>query len=247
MTDIHPLDTATSPANETTIRIDIWSDIACPWCYIGKRRLEAALEQFEHRDAVRIQWRSFQLDPGLPQRFNGTEGEYLQQRRGIPARQVRDMFVHTAAQARTVGLEYDFDTIVVANSLRAHQLLHLAREYGVTDGVKEALLSARFLTSGDIGDIAFLARVGADFGIPEERTLEVLGDERLLPAVRADIAEAHDRGIQGVPFFRFDTGAEIAGAQTVDVFLRTLELAWEAKQDLSDAEAGVCGRDGCFI
>ena len=121
------------------MKVDIWSDIACPWCYIGKRRFESALAEFPHRDEVEVVWHSYQLDPNLPEHYDGTEAEYLSTRKGLPAAQLRQMFEHVTEQAAGEGLSYDFDSLVVANSLRAHQLLHLAKVSGAANEVKEAL------------------------------------------------------------------------------------------------------------
>src|SRR6478752_10145031 len=141
------------------MKIEIWSDVACPWCYIGKRRFETALAAFPHRDAVEVQWRSFQLDPSLPEHYDGTELDYLATRKGMPRDRVAEMFAHVTQVAAGEGLAYDFDTIVVANSLRGHQLLHLAAAHGVADDVKERLLSAHFEQGVDIGDVDSLVAI----------------------------------------------------------------------------------------
>ena len=144
------------------MQIDIWSDVACPWCFIGKRRFEAALSTWEHRDEVEVTWHSFQLDPTLPEHFDGTEIDYLASRKGLPPEQVRQMFAHVTQQAAGEGLAYDFDRLVVANSLRAHQLLHLAKAHGAGDAVKEALLSGHFEQGTDIGDVELPPIMGLD-------------------------------------------------------------------------------------
>ena len=133
------------------MNIEIWSDIACPWCYIGKRRFEVALERFPHRDDVSVTWRSFQLDPSLPDHYDGNELDYLSERKGIAKSQAASMFQHVTAQAAGVGLHYDFDQLVVANSFTAHRFLHLAKEPGIADAAKERLLSGHFERGEDIG------------------------------------------------------------------------------------------------
>lgn len=236
------------------LTIDIWSDIACPWCYIGKRKLEAALDAFPHRESVDVVWRSFQLVPELPALFDGSEGQYLQQVRGISSAQVNAMFAQTIAAARTVDLDYDFDRVIVANSLPAHQLLHLARRYGVADAVKDDLLAARFLTGENTGDPEVLARIGQAHGIPEAEVTEELRTGALIPAVQSDIAEAQRLGIRGVPHFRFSDSVQLSGAQPVAVFTTALERAW-AEVELAAAAAAetaetagvVCTPDGCVI
>jgi len=207
------------------MQIDIWSDVACPWCFIGKRRFETALAAWEHRDEVEVTWHSFQLDPTLPEHYDGTEVEYLASRKGIPVEQVRQMFAHVTEQAAGEGLAYDFDRLVVANSLRAHQLLHLAKSQGRADAVKEALLSAHFEHGTDIGDVDALVTIGTAAGLEESGIREALADERYLPAVRADIQQARELGINGVPFFVFDMRLGLSGAQPAATFTQALDQA----------------------
>ncbi len=218
------------------MQIDIWSDVACPWCFIGKRRFETALAAWEHRDEVEVTWHSFQLDPSLPERYDGTEVEYLSTRKGMPVEQVRQMIEHVAEQAAGEGLRYDFDRLVVANSLRAHQLLHLAKAHGRGDAVKEALLSAHFERGIDIGDVDALAALGAEAGLDEHEVREALADERFLPAVRADIAQARELGVNGVPFFVFDMRLGLSGAQPAQVFTQALEQAHALELEGATAE-----------
>ncbi|MDR7234195.1 DsbA family oxidoreductase [Agrococcus sp. BE272] len=218
------------------MQIDIWSDVACPWCFIGKRRFEAALAAWEHRDEVEVTWHSFQLDPSLPERYDGTEVEYLSTRKGMSVEQVRQMIEHVGEQAAGEGLRYDFDRLVVANSLRAHQLLHLAKAHGRGDAVKEALLSAHFERGIDIGDVDALAALGAEAGLDEHEVREALADERFLPAVRADIAQARELGVNGVPFFVFDMRLGLSGAQPAQVFTQALEQAHALELEGATAE-----------
>ncbi|HET8599851.1 MAG TPA: DsbA family oxidoreductase, partial [Segeticoccus sp.] len=195
------------------MNVDIWSDIACPWCYIGKRRFEKALADFPHRDEVTVTWHSYQLDPTLPEHFDGSEVEYLSSRKGMPVEQVRQMIGYVSEQALGEGLEFDYDNLVVANSIRAHQLLHLAKEHGVADRVKDALLSAHFEHGQDIGDLAVLTAVGTDAGLDADEIRTALESEQYLPAVQEDIAQARQIGIQGVPFFVLGGRYGVSGAQ----------------------------------
>ena len=217
------------------MQVDIWSDVACPWCFIGKRRFETALRAWQHRDEVEVTWHSFQLDPTLPEHYDGTEVEYLASRKGMPVEQVRQMFAHVTQQAAAEGLAYDFDSLVVANSLRAHQLLHLAKASGRGDEVKEALLSGHFEHGVDIGDIDALVAIGTRAGLDAEEIRAALADERYLPAVRADIAQAQQLGVNGVPFFVFDMRLGLSGAQPSEVFSQALEQA--RALELEDATA----------
>ncbi|MGM1029459.1 MAG: DsbA family oxidoreductase [Actinomycetota bacterium] len=217
------------------MQIDIWSDVACPWCFIGKRRFETALGAWEHRDEVEVTWHSFQLDPTLPEHYDGTEVEYLASRKGMPEQQVRQMFALVTEQAAGEGLRYDFDRLVVANSLRAHQLLHLAKAHGKGDAVKEALLAGHFEQGIDIGDVEALVTLGTAVGLDAQEIRDALADERYVPAVRADIEQAQQLGVNGVPFFVFDMRLGLSGAQPASTFTQALERARELS--LEDATA----------
>lgn len=231
------------------MKIEIWSDIACPWCYIGKRRFEAALENFPHKDQVEVVWRSYQLDPTLPAQDHRSELEYLSEVKGMPKDQVARMFEHVKAQAAGVGLDYDFDNLVVANSFTAHRFLHLAKKQGRGDAAKEALLSAHFEKGENIGDPEVLVRIGAGVGLDEAEIREVLAGDAFAAEVRQDIAEARALGVQGVPFFVLDRRYGISGAQPSEVFEGALNRAWSEANPLTMVAPGqdgeACGPDGC--
>ncbi|MDN5558481.1 MAG: DsbA family oxidoreductase [Ruaniaceae bacterium] len=231
------------------MKIDIWSDIACPWCYIGKRRFESALAEFPHRDQVEVTWHSYQLDPNLPEHYDGTEAEYLVSRKGMPEAQLRQMLAHVTEQAAGEGLSYDFDSLVVANSLRAHQLLHLAKEHGAANEVKEALLSAHFEKGTDIGDADELVRIGLGAGLDEQEIRAELDSGSRITAVQGDIREAASLGIQAVPTFVLDMKFAVSGAQPSEIFASALDQAWTASHPVlqSLATGDACGPDGCAI
>jgi predicted DsbA family dithiol-disulfide isomerase len=239
------------------MRVEIWSDIACPWCYIGKRRFETALASFPHRDDVEVHWRSFQLDPTLPDHHEGTELDYLVDRKGLSRDQVSQMFDQVTAIAAGEGLAYDFDTVVVANSFAGHELLHLATARGVGPAVKEALLSAHFEHGEDIGDRDVLVRIGTEAGLDGDEIARDLEHHTRRDEVLADISAAHDLGIRGVPFFVLDGKFGVSGAQPAELFTQALEQAWRESHPLvmlQPAASGVtvdagdaasCGPDGC--
>jgi predicted DsbA family dithiol-disulfide isomerase len=240
------------------MKVEIWSDIACPWCYIGKRRFEKALATFPHRDDVEVTWRSYQLDPSLPEHHDGTELDYLVSRKGLSAEQVRAMFDQVRQIAAEEGLAYDFDRVVVANSLPGHELLHLAAASGLADAVKEALLSAHFEHGEDIGDRAVLVRIGTEAGLPADEVERALDEHTQLEAVRADVAEARRLGIRGVPFFVLDGRYGVSGAQPTALFTQALEQVWRETNPLvmvgasdaseaSHASGPACGPDGCAV
>ncbi|MCU1361361.1 MAG: disulfide bond formation protein DsbA [Ilumatobacteraceae bacterium] len=230
------------------MQVEIWSDIACPWCYIGKRRFEAALDAFPHRDEVEIVWRSYQLDPTVPDHYDGSELDYLASRKGFPRAQAAQMFQHVSQQAAAVGLHYDFDSLVVANSFTAHRLLHLAKQTGHGDAVKERLLSAHFEHGRDIGDSDTLVEIGVAAGLDETAIRETLGSDQYTDAVRQDIADGQALGLQGVPFFVIDRAFGISGAQPPEVFANALNQAWTAAHPLQmvpGLDGPTCGVDGC--
>lgn len=235
------------PDVAASMQIDIWSDIACPWCYIGKRRLETALADHPHRDDIQVTWHSYQLDPSLPEHYEGTEADYLASRKGMPVEQAREMFGHVAEQAAGEGLAYDFDRLVVANSARAHELLHLAKERGLGDEVKEALLSGHFEHGLDIGDVDALARVGADAGLDEGEVRAALADGRYKAAVASDIDMARQIGVTGVPFVVVDMKYAVSGAQPPELFREVVDKALaERTPAVQVVQSGdVCGPDGC--
>ncbi|MCC9205923.1 DsbA family oxidoreductase [Arthrobacter sp. zg-Y769] len=235
------------------MKIDIWSDIACPWCYIGKRRFETALARFPHRDEVEVHWHSFQLDPSLPEHFDGTEVEYLSERKGIDPEQLAGMLDQVTVQAAGEGLSYDYDSLVVANSFSAHRLIHLAKAEGGlqgADAAKEALLSAHFEKGRDIGAADDLVEIGTRIGLDADRVKDMLATDEYADAVRADIAQARSLGISGVPFFVLDDKYGISGAQPADLFSSALEQAWQESHPLVNltpvsADGPACGPDGC--
>lgn len=231
------------------MKIEIWSDIACPWCYIGKRRFESALESFEHRDEVEITWRSFQLDPSIPANFDGTELEYLSKRKGMPVEQVRKMLASMTDEAAREGLSFQYDRLIVANSFSAHRLIHLAQATGFGDAAKERILAAHFEQGEDIADVDVLSRIGMEIGLDGPNVQRVLNSQEYAEEVRADIAEAGSLGISGVPFFVLDRKFGISGAQPVDVFSQALREAWNDTHPLvmapSAGPAETCGPDGC--
>ena len=235
------------------MKVEIWSDIACPWCYIGKRRFEAALAAFPHREDVEVHWRSYQLDPTLPDHHDGSELDYLVERKGMSRSQVSQMFDHVAAIAAEEGLHYDFGSVVVANSFAGHELLHLAKARGVGDAVKEALLSAHFEHGEDIGDREVLVRIGTEAGLDADEIVRDLASHTWRDAVVADITTANSLGIRGVPFFVLDDKYGISGAQPTDVFTQALEQAWRESHPLvmvqptGAADDVACGPDGCTI
>lgn len=233
------------------LHVDIWSDIACPWCYVGKRRLEAALARFPHRDSVEITWRAFELDPSA-KRVRDPEVSYaerLAKKYGAPVAKAEAMIQHMTDVAAADGLAFHFEKVRPGNTFDAHRVIHLAAERGVQDAVKERLLRG-YMTEGEaIGEPEVLARLAGEAGLDPDEVRGVLASDTFAAEVRADEAEARELGITGVPFFAFAGRYGVSGAQPVEPLLRVLQQAWDelAEQPAAAAfaEGAACGPDGC--
>jgi predicted DsbA family dithiol-disulfide isomerase len=223
------------------VKIEVWSDIVCPWCYIGKRRLEAALGRFPHRDQVEVVWRSFQLDPSIPEGHTEVTLPALSAKYGISEDQMRTQMARVEQLAAAEGLDYDLANGVSGNTLLAHQLIHLAAEHGLAGAMKERLLHAYFEERRSVFDVEALVPLGVEVGLDGGEVRTALTDKRFLPAVRQDIATARALGGNGVPFFVVDRTYGASGAQPPEVLLQLLERAWAASHPLATVPAA----DGC--
>jgi predicted DsbA family dithiol-disulfide isomerase len=208
------------------MQVEIWSDVVCPWCYIGKRRFETALGRFAHADDVEVTWRSFELDPDAPRVPDGTMAARLGRKYGMPPEVAAQKLVDMDATADAEGLAFHLADTVGGNSFTAHRVLHLARAHGRADELKEALLHASFITADAVGDPAVLRAAAMQVGLNPAEVDEVLAGDRFAAEVRAEEAEAGELGATGVPFFVFDRTWAVPGAQDPDVFLQVLERAW---------------------
>ena len=209
--------------------VDIWSDVVCPWCYIGKRRFERALAAFPHGDEVRVRWRSFELDPTAPPIRQGDPVQRLSAKYGISPEQARAAHARLTALAADEGLEYRLATARSGNSFDAHRLVHLAAEHGLQDALEERLMAAYLCQEQAIGDRGVLLAAAVASGLPEDAVTAVLEDGTYADAVRADEAEAAARGVSGVPFFLIDGTFAIPGAQDPETILTILRRAWERR------------------
>lgn len=227
--------------------IDVWSDIACPWCYVGKRRLEAALARFPHRDAVEVTWHSFELDPNAPAvRDDGVSfATRLAKKYGRSVTEAEGMIRRTAEVAAGDGLELRFDRAKAGNTFDGHRLLHMAAERGLQGAMKERLFRA-YMTEGEaIGDRGVLARLASEVGIPADEATAMLESDRYKREVREDEGNAREMGISGVPFFVVGEKYGLSGAQPADLLLQALTKAWDAMPEETAAEGEVCGPTGC--
>lgn len=205
------------------LKVDIWSDVQCPWCYIGKRKFEAGVEAFG--EPVEIEYHSFELAPDTPVNYEGDPIQYLMERKGLPKEHVEQMLERVTTIAQNVGLEYHFDTVHQTNTIKAHELLHFAKAKGVQEQMKERLLSAYFVEGKHVGRFEDLADLAEEIGLDRAETVRVLTEETYLPDVKADVAQAGVYGIEGVPFYVLDGQFGISGAQEPDTFAAALREA----------------------
>jgi len=231
------------------MQIEIWSDVVCPWCYIGKRRLEKALDEFPHADDVEIVYRSFQLDPSAPVVPTETVAESLGRKYGGGPEAGKQMIDRVEAVAAEEGLLFRHHQALRVNTVDAHRLLHLALAEGKQAELKEALLSAYFIETENVADHDTLVRIATGVGLDEARVREVLQSKEYADEVEADIRQAAAFGATGVPFFVIDRKYGISGAQPAEVFTQTLERAWTESHPVLDVVGGAdtCGPDGCAI
>jgi predicted DsbA family dithiol-disulfide isomerase len=224
------------------LKIDVWSDIYCPWCYIGKRRLEKALSQFEHADQVEINWHSYQLDPDAPLEFNGDINAMLVEMKGISRQRAEQMHAQLTALAAKDGLDYRFDKVRVGNSLNAHRLVHFAALHKLQAQMQERLFHAYFTEGLSVGDIETLTTLGAEVGLDATAVREMLNSTAFADDVRNDQQKAYEIGVQGVPFFVFAEKYAVSGAQPVELFTTALQKAWDDLQ-----ATGLCTDDSCTV
>lgn len=207
----------------TPLKIDIWSDVQCPWCYIGKRKFEKAVELFGQ--PVEIEYHSFELSPDTPVDFVGTPVDYLCEKKGLSPEQVHQMLERVTGIASEVGLEYHFENVKQTNTVLAHELLHYAKNQGKQSEMKERLLKAYFVEGVHVGKIDQLVELATEVGLDPAQVRAALEDHTFLPAVKADMAQAQAYGINGVPFYVIEGKYGISGAQAPENFLAALEEA----------------------
>ncbi|WP_223815445.1 DsbA family oxidoreductase [Sphingobacterium litopenaei] len=234
------------------MKIEIWSDVMCPFCYIGKRRFEKSLENSPIKDKLEIEWKSFQLNPYLETDTSISIDEYLAQHKGMPLAQAQALNAQVTQMAAQEGLVYNFDKSVVANSFKAHVLTHFAKKFRKQDEVEELLFQSYFTEGKNIDDIGVLKDIATQLGLDAEAYEKAVQERSLDDEVKMDLHEARQIGVQGVPFFVYDRKYAVSGAQQLELFVQTLEKAyseWQPEansiqiQDTSDGPS--CGPDGC--
>jgi predicted DsbA family dithiol-disulfide isomerase len=212
------------------MKVEIWSDVMCPFCYIGKRRFENALQGFEHKDEIEIEWKSFQLNPDMKTDPSTNIDQYLADVKGFTIDHARQLNAHVTQMAAEAGLTYNFDKAVVANSFNAHRYSHLAKKHGLGIEAEEQLFKAYFTDGKNIDDTDTLIQLGTELGITTNEVKQTLESDAYADEVRHDIAEAQYLGIQGVPFFVLNNKYGISSAQAVPVFEQTLQKAFDEWQ-----------------
>lgn len=244
---------ATASGTSAGVSVDVWSDIACPWCYIGKRKFERGLAAFEHPEQVQLTYHSYELSPDTPVDFDGSEVDFLAEYKGLPAGQVHQMLDRVQGIAASVGLNYDFDALRHTKTLKAHEALHYAKAHGRQLAFAERLFQAYFEQGEHLGRVERLADLGAEVGLDRAELLAALTSGEFAADVQADLEQARAYGIQGVPFFVIDGRYGISGAQDPEVFTAALrqvhaELASRGGlTSLGDDDAAACADGSCEV
>lgn len=216
------------------MKIEIWSDIMCPFCYIGKRKFEAALSAFEPKNEVEIVWKSFQLAPDMVTEPDLNIDQFLANHKAMPLEQAQQMNAQVAAMAMQSGLVYHFDKTIPANSFQAHQLTHISKKYGLQNEAEEALFQAYFTDGKNIDDLETLVSLGVTIGLDANETKNALESQQYAEAVIADRIEAQQLGVTGVPFFVFDRKFAVSGAQDPAVFTEALQKSFAEVSNPND-------------
>jgi predicted DsbA family dithiol-disulfide isomerase len=230
------MDTNTLPTSIQPIKIAVWSDIACPWCFIGKRKFELGVEAFTAQPGsprVEVEYRSYELAPDTPVNFDGGEVEFLSKHKGIGEGQAHQMLKHVAGVAGGVGLHYDFDALQHVNTVRAHELLHYAKARGLQQEMTERLFTAYFEEGRNLGGIEGLADLAHETGLDREDVMRSLSENEYLADVRLDQQQAQELGVPGVPFFVVDGKYGISGAQEPEVFSGVFERVVRERAEVS--------------
>lgn len=238
------------------MKVEIWSDVMCPFCYIGKRHFEKAMEKLPFKNEVEVEWKSFQLNPDYHNTNNEDIYSYLANAKGMSLEQAKQMTGQVGEMAENVGLNLNFATNVPANSFDAHRFIHFAKSKGLQDEAEEALFNAYFVGAKDIAQQETLISIAEDLGLDKTETFKVLQGDDFAEAVRYDVYESQQLGIKGVPYFVIDRKYALSGAQPIEAFKQAITQSfteWQATQpktalkSLNKNDDAVCGEDGCVV
>ncbi len=232
------------------MKVEIWSDVACPFCYIGKRSFEEALSNFSNNEQVEVEYRSFELDPKAPKDIQQDVYDMLAAKYGMSRDKAKEMNQNVSRMAEMVGLKMEFDTMVLTNTFDAHRLTHLAEKHGKRSEMTEQLFKAYFTDSKHVGDHEELTDLAEAIGLNKQEVLDVLTSSAYSTEVRAEERDAQQLGVNGVPFFVINRKLGISGAQSADYFLNALKQAWAEEPKLTiltNEDGSVCKDDGCSV
>lgn len=231
------------------MKIEIWSDVMCPFCYIGKNNFEQALEKLPFKNEVEVEWKSFQLDPTLDPLQPQNTIEYFKEKKGLPADQTSQMIGQVAQMGKGAGIDFNFEKALIINTFSAHKLLHLAKKHGKANEMEEALFIAHFIDGKNVGDLEELIYLAEKSGIDREEARQALTSDQFDNEVNQDIQEAKNNGISGVPFFILNGKYAVSGAQPIEVFADALQQTYKetvsAFKDLSKEGGAACDINGC--
>lgn len=230
------------------MKVKIWSDVRCPFCYIGKRKFEMALEKFQHKNNVEVEWQSFELDPNLVTETGVNAIDYISEIKGISKAQAWEMHQHVTQVAKEVGMDFNFEKAIVANSFNAHRLIQFAKSKGLGNEAEEALFEAHFINGKNIDDNETLVETAVSIGLDENEARRILASDAFAKEVEHDEMQAQKFGIRGVPFFMLNNKYAVSGAQSPETFLQALEQTWkefeEEKKPVIINEGESCSADG---
>ncbi|MDQ0636763.1 putative DsbA family dithiol-disulfide isomerase [Pedobacter sp. W3I1] len=238
------------------MKVEIWSDVMCPFCYIGKRHFEQAIEKLPFKNEIEVDWKSYQLNPEYHNTNNETVYDYLSRSKGMPIEQAKQMTKQVVDMAASAGLTMDFDANIPANTFNAHRLIHLAAKHNLQDLAEEKLFEAHFVNSKNIGETNVLIDLAVEIGLDKDEAESVLNGNEFAEAVRYDIYESQNLGIRGVPYFVMDRKYGVSGAQPVQAFTDALTKSfteWKESQpktrltSLNKNDDAVCDENGCEI
>lgn len=233
------------------MKIEIWSDVMCPFCYIGKNNFEQALEKLPFKDQVEVEWKSFQLDPTLEVSKTQDTIQYFREKKGVAEAQATQMLSQVTQMGKGAGIDFNFEKTLITNTFNAHKLLHLAKKHNKSNEMEEALFIAHFIDGKNVGDVDVLVSLAEKLGIDKDEATKAVTSDELDYEVNQDILEARNNGVSGVPFFVLNGKYAVSGAQPVAVFEDALQQTYKETvspfKDLSGNSGASCDADGCSI
>lgn len=233
------------------MKIEIWSDVMCPFCYIGKNNFEEALNKLPFKDEVQVEWKSFQLDPSLDPKQTQNTIEYFREKKGFPEAQATQMISQVAQMGKGAGIDFNFEKALITNTFSAHKLLHLAKKYNKSNEMEEALFIAHFIDGKNVGDTEVLVSLAESLDLDKEEARQAVTTDQWNNEVNQDILEARNNGVSGVPFFVLNGKYAVSGAQPVETFEEALQQTYKETvspfKDISGSSGASCDADGCSV